>query len=66
MWLVVGMAGSKKAAVLMQKTLEGEGILVKLRNVSSKAKDGGDTYEILVLESESGQAREILLENGLS
>ncbi len=66
MWLVVGMASSKKAAVIMQKTLESEGILVKLRNVSSKAKDGGDTYEILVLESEASLAREILLEHGLS
>ena len=66
MWLVVGMAGSKKAAQVMQTVLEGEGILVKLRNVSSKAKDGKDTYEILTLESEAGQAREILMENGLS
>jgi flavodoxin len=65
MWLVVGMASSKKAAQEMQQALEGEGILVKLRNVSSKSKDGQDTYEILVLESEASQAREILLENGL-
>ena len=65
MWLVVGMASSKKTAQEMQKALEGEGILVKLRNLSSKAKDGRDTYEILVLESEASQAREILLENGL-
>ncbi|MGI5919563.1 MAG: hypothetical protein ACOX8N_07950 [Christensenellales bacterium] len=65
MWLVVGMASSKKAAQEMQQALEGEGILVKLRNVSSKSKDGRDTYEILVLESEASQAREILLENGL-
>lgn len=66
MWLVVGMACSKRAAQEMQTVLENEGILVKLRNVSSKAKDGRDTYEIMVLESEAGQAREILLENGLS
>jgi hypothetical protein len=65
MWMVVGMAGSKKSALMMQETLESEGVLVKLRNVSSKAKDGGDTYEVLVLESESAQAREILLENGM-
>lgn len=64
MWIVVGMAGSKKAAVTMQKTLEAEGILVKLRNVSSKAKDGGDTFEILVLESESATARDTLIEKG--
>ena len=66
MWLVVGMASSKKTAQEMQQALEGEGILVKLRNLSSKAKDGRDTYEILVLESEAGQAREILFEKGLS
>ena len=66
MWLVVGMAGSKKAAVMMQRALEAEGILVKLRNVSSRTKDGSDTYEIMVLESEATQAREILLEQGLS
>lgn len=66
MWLVVGMASSKKSALTMQKALESDGILVKLRNVSSKAKDGGDTYEVLVLESEATQAREILLERGLS
>jgi hypothetical protein len=66
MWLVVGMASSKKAAQVMQKALADEGVLVKLRNVSSKAKDGRDTYEILVLESEASQAREILLESGLS
>ena len=65
MWMVVGMAASRRTAVTMQKLLESEGVLVKLRNVSSKTKDGGDTYEIMVLESESGQAREILLENGM-
>lgn len=66
MWLVVGMANSKKSAVLMQNALEAEGILFKLRNVSSKTRDGGDTYEILVLESEASQAREVLVEQGLS
>ena len=50
----------------LRTALESEGILVKLRNVSSKTKGGRDTYEILVLESEASQAREILLENGLS
>ncbi len=65
MWIVVGMASSIKTAAKMQKTLESEGILVKLTNVTKKIKSSDDTYEILVLESESDSAREILLENGL-
>jgi hypothetical protein len=65
MWIVVGMASSIKTAARMQKTLESEGILVKLTNVTKKIRSSDDTYEILVLESESDSAREILLENGL-
>lgn len=65
MWIVVGMASSIKTACKMQKVLEAEGILVKLTNVTKKIKSSDDTYEILVLESESNSAREILLENGL-
>lgn len=65
MWMVVGMAGSAKKATQMQKVLEEEGILVKLRNVSAKARSNGDTIEVLVLESEADAAREIFVENGL-
>lgn len=64
MWIVVGMASSQRVAQAMQKGLEAEGILVKLRNVSSKTRGSGDTYEILVLESEGTVAREILLDMG--
>ncbi len=64
MWIVVGMAGSAKQAQAMQKNLESEGILVKIRNVSSKTKNSGDTYEVMVLESETASAREILMEKG--
>ncbi len=65
MWIVVGMANSQSVANEMQKALEAEGILVKLSNVSNKIKRGNDTYEILVLESESDLAREILLDKAL-
>lgn len=65
MWIVVGMASSRTIAGRMQKLLESEGILVKITNVSKKIKSSDDTYEILVLESESNSAREILLDNGL-
>ena len=65
MWMVVGMVSSAKKAAQMQMTLEEEGILVKLRNVSAKAKTTDNTIEVLVLESEADGAREILVENGL-
>ena len=65
MWMVVGMVSSAKKAAQLQKALEEEGILVKLRNVSARAKTTGDTIEVLVLESEADVAREILVENGL-
>lgn len=64
MWIVVGMASSRKTAAGMQKALEAEGILVKLKNVAPKIKSSEDTFEIMVLEAESEPAREILLENG--
>ncbi len=64
MWMVVGMAGSAKKAAQMLRSLEEEGILVKLRNVSAKAQTNGDTIEVLVLQSEADAAREILVENG--
>lgn len=62
MWIVVGMANNQHTADQMLKALEAEGILVKLNNVSSSSKNA--TYEVLVLESESDSAREILLEQG--
>jgi|AGTN01.3.fsa_nt_gi hypothetical protein len=65
MWMVVGMAGSAKRAAQMQKTLEEEGILVKLRNVTAKTRSNGDTIEVLVLESEAAAARKIIVDHGL-
>lgn len=64
MWVVVGMAGTKTAALAMEKELEAEGILVKLRNVTSKTRSRKDTYELLVLASEANAARDILVELG--
>ena len=64
MWMVVGVAGNKTMAHDMQKALEREGILVKLRATSVRASRAGSTFEILVLESEAVPSREILLENG--
>ena len=64
MWMVVGVANNQAMAENMRKALENEGILVKLRAASVRASRGGNTVEMLVLESEAESSREILLENG--
>ncbi len=66
MWVVVSLTSSKKTAHAMQRLLEAEGIMVKLCDVSPKARLSRDTYEIMVLASEGNTAREILIENGYS
>ena len=64
MWMVVGVAGNQTLADRMRSALENEGILVKVRNASVRAKQQGSTFEILVLESEADISREVLLDNG--
>ena len=64
MWMIVGMANNQSIAESMQKVLEREGVLVKVRNAAVRAKQASNAYEILVLESEADSSREILLENG--
>lgn len=64
MWMVVGVAGNQSLADRMKSALEEEGILVKVRNASVRAKQQRSTFEILVLESEADLSREVLLEKG--
>ena len=64
MWMIVGMANNQSMANSMQKVLEREGVLVKVRNASVRANQTSNAFEILVLESEADSSREILLENG--
>lgn len=64
MWMVVGVANNQSMADRMQNVLENEGMLVKIRNASVRAKQQGSTFEIMVLESEADFAREVLLDNG--
>jgi len=63
MWIVVGMANNQMTAAGMKDALEAEGVLVKLRQTSASAKN--NVIEVLVLESETDLAREVLLEKGL-
>ena len=64
MWMVVAVANNQSMADRMKKALETEGILVKVRNAGIRAKQNTSTLEIMVLESEAGSSREVLLENG--
>jgi hypothetical protein len=64
MWVVVSIMKDRAAALRAQEILQKEGLLVELRPVARKKGTG--IYEILVLESEALEAREILAERGMA
>ena len=63
MWVVISITRDKAAAEKAKGALEKEGVLVHLRPITKKK--GAGTYEILVLESEALEARDILSESGI-
>ncbi|NLM50677.1 MAG: hypothetical protein GX196_06980 [Clostridiaceae bacterium] len=63
MWTVIYLAQSKEIAQKLQKALEDEGLLVKVRPIQ-KSQDDSGCYEVLVLESEVEQAHSIIIETG--
>ena len=65
MWMVITLARSQDTAQRIEKILVDEGILVKLNAVYKKVDAQKNYYEVLVLEAEFDEAREILVENGL-
>lgn len=65
MWIVIHMAKSSAVTDGIRALLENEGILVKVKPVYKKMSREENYYEILVLESEAEEAREIIIENGL-
>ena len=65
MWIVVTLAKSKDAARKVQEILSAEGILVKLKPLYKNVNEEANYYEVLVLESEAEEAREILIDKGL-
>lgn len=60
MWAVIYIAPGKKEAENVQRLLAGEGLLVKLREIGPLGMDGNSTLEVLVPESEVGEAMEII------
>lgn len=65
MWIVINMAKSEELMSQVRSVLEGEGILVKVRPIYKKVGNKQNYYEIMVLESESEEANEILMDKGL-
>ena len=63
MWVVISITKDKAAAEKVKEFLDKEGILVDLRSITKKKEAG--TYEILVLESEALEARDILSDCGI-
>lgn len=63
MWVVISLARDKASAQKAKDVLDSEGILVDLRPITKKMELG--IYEILVLESEALEARDILSESGI-
>ena len=64
MWIVIHITKSKDAAKEVENALASEGILVKIKGVYKQKNENDNYYEILVLESEAEEAKEILVEKG--
>jgi hypothetical protein len=65
MWIVVTLAKSKESAKKIEAALSAEGILVKLKPLYKNTSEEENYYEVHVLESESKEASEIIMEKGL-
>lgn len=60
MWTVVYISPNKNTAEILKKVLSDEGVLVQLRPVGVPQEGDGNSFEILVPESEVEEAHEIL------
>lgn len=65
MWIVIHMAKGEDAAGPVANLLKEEGILTKTRAVYRNLPPNENYYEILVLQSEAEEAREVLLEKNI-
>jgi|GEM_PF-3318954 len=63
MWVVISIKKDRAAALKAQEILQGEGLLVEI--LPAERKKGAGVWEILVLESEALEAREILAGRGM-
>jgi len=60
MWVVIHIAQGAEIAAQIQTLLKSEGFLVKLRKVYKNVPREQNCYEVRVLASEAGEARDVL------
>lgn len=63
MWTVIHIAANRAQAELMKGLLESEGMMAQIRPAGISALGDG-LYEVLALESEAAEARDIICESG--
>ena len=63
MWTVIHIAANRAQAEMFKSLLESEGLMADLRP-SGISILGDGLFEVMVLESEAEEAREILCETG--
>lgn len=64
-WLVIHLARSEECARRIVDVLSSEGLIVKAHPVYRNRPAQENFYEIVVLKSESEEARSLLVEHGL-
>ncbi len=64
MWTVIYIARNKENALALQKALEKEGILVKLRTACKDDSEEENCYEVLVPAAEVEEAHSIIIDIG--
>ena len=65
MWIVIYIASNRIHAEKMKDLLCTEGILANTRATGGALINGDGGYEILVLESEAGEANEIICKHAV-
>jgi hypothetical protein len=63
MWTVIHIAANRVQAEMLKGLLESEGLMSEVRPAGISMLGDGD-FEVLALESEAEEAREILCETG--
>ncbi len=64
MWIVVHMAKSQKVMQQVRDLLTAEGILVRVKPVYKQLSPDENYYEIQALQSETQEARDVLMDHG--
>ncbi|MCX7780792.1 MAG: DUF2007 domain-containing protein [Negativicutes bacterium] len=65
MWTVVYIAANRAQAEMLKNLLCSEGVLANIRAAGVISALGDGLYEVLVLESEAGEAHEILCQHAM-